>query len=84
MSHRATAGSATTRGSLTFRRRWRWNNVGVAGDIPFFGRDENRDGVPELYLYRPGTGSYFWVPSQGFSFPAMAEIGFGSYLFPPL
>ncbi len=48
------------------------------------GRDENGDGVPELYIYRPSTGSYFWIPSSGFSFPTGIEIRFGSYVFPPL
>lgn len=58
--------------------------VGASGDLPFFGRDENADGVPELYIYRPSTGTYFWVPSSGFGYPSMAEIPFGSYVYPPL
>lgn len=57
--------------------------IGEPGDIPFLARDHNGDGPPELYLYRPGAETYFYVQSDGFAYPSYMTVPFGSFEFPP-
>jgi len=57
--------------------------IGEAGDLPFLAKDHNGDGPPELYLYRPQAGMYFYAPSQGFDYPAYHPVPFGHFVYSP-